>query len=86
MRRLLTWWRLEWEPNPLAATIHNRMPVILPPEQETGWLAPAPRNALELVELFRPCPDDPLEVYPVSRAVNAPALDNATLIEPIEKR
>ena len=47
------------EPNALMATIHNRMPVILAPEDWDAWLA-APQ-----MDLLRPAPDADLIAYPV---------------------
>jgi putative SOS response-associated peptidase YedK len=73
------------EANELSAPIHNRMPVIIRPEDEARWLDPGPANALSLVELLRPFSSDQLEVFPVSRAVNSPSLDNSDLIRQEER-
>lgn len=66
------------EPNPIAAEIHDRMPVLLTPEQFEPWL-----SGKVGVEYLKPAADDLLQKWPVSRRVNsskAPA-DDATLIE-----
>lgn len=69
------------EPNELAATVHNRMPAILKPSDEALWLDPDARVP-DLVQLLGPYPDDELEAYPVSKAVNSPGRDEAEMIEP----
>jgi putative SOS response-associated peptidase YedK len=64
--------------NELASEIHDRMPVLLQPEDFDGWLA---GNAG--TELHTPAPDDYLRTCTVSRRVNssrAPS-DDPTLIE-----
>ncbi|WP_026987053.1 SOS response-associated peptidase [Fodinicurvata fenggangensis] len=48
------------EPNALMAEIHDRMPVILPPEAHDVWLT-EPRE-----DLLQPAPDGDLIAYPVA--------------------
>jgi putative SOS response-associated peptidase YedK len=71
------------EPNPLMAGLHNRMPVILKPEDYQQWLDPAPRTPESLARLLRPFPDDRMAAYPVSTLVNSPANDRAELVVPV---
>ncbi|ELY65605.1 hypothetical protein C492_02959 [Natronococcus jeotgali DSM 18795] len=67
------------EPNDLVAELHHRMAVILEPGREREWLtADDPRACLE------PYPADELRAYPVSTAVNDPATDEPSLVEPLE--
>lgn len=69
-------------PNSLVAPIHNRMPVILLPEHESLWLD----NTLEQevwLDLLQPYPADHLAAYQVSPRVNAPANDDATVVQPV---
>lgn len=68
--------------NRLVASIHDRMPVILPLEIADQWLAPAPVEKLQL--LLAPLDPARMSAYPVSRAVNAPGLDNSDLIRPAD--
>lgn len=68
------------EPNELTANYHHRMPVILKRSDESHWLDTLARVS-DLVQLLAPCPADELEVYPVSRAVNSPGRDDASLID-----
>ena len=74
---------LTTSPNELAATVHDRMPVILEPEKLPLWLdggAPTP-SFTEL--FFNPFPAAGMLAYPVSRRVNSPANDTPDLIEPL---
>jgi putative SOS response-associated peptidase YedK len=67
--------------NPVLEGIHDRMPVILPPDSYDAWLDPdADRE--ELGELMIPYPGDDLETYPVSRFVNSPRNNDERCIEP----
>ena len=61
-------------PNELMAPIHNRMPVILKPEDYAAWLDrdTDPRKA---TDLMKPYPDGELEAVPVDRIVNSPKND-----------
>jgi putative SOS response-associated peptidase YedK len=68
-------------PNELMASIHNRMPVILPREDYAAWLDPAETNAKAVLPLLRPYPAADMLAYPVSRRVNSPANDAPDLIE-----
>jgi putative SOS response-associated peptidase YedK len=63
------------EPNDLVAQLHNRMPVILPPEAHDRWLDPAEKGPEELGSLLAPYPADQMEIYPVSTLVNNPSND-----------
>jgi putative SOS response-associated peptidase YedK len=76
---------LTTEPNDLMAPIHNRMPVILAPTDESTWLDPDTPPARRL-ELLKPCPPSDMEAFAVSRRVNAPTVDDASLIESVEAR
>lgn len=69
--------------NALAAPIHDRMPVVLPPEARDVWLRPEPQEAAVLRPLLVPYEGDELEAYEVSRLVNSPANDVPACIEPV---
>jgi putative SOS response-associated peptidase YedK len=71
-------------PNELVANIHNRMAVILPPEQYQNWLDPKEVDGVEFAKLLQPYPAELMEAFTVSRAVNSPANDNTALIDPSE--
>ncbi len=67
--------------NRTLAPIHDRMPVIVPPEAFDLWLDGATVDAKTAEALIRPAPDDLLEAYPVSAAVNRTANDNPKLLD-----
>lgn len=68
------------EANTLIAPLHERMPVIIPPEHYSHWLDPqSGPDALQ--ELLQPSPPEELIYYPVSRLVNSPANEGPELIE-----
>ena len=71
------------EPNGVAAEIHNRMPVILPPELYDTWLDPDNDDWEELLSMLAPYPAEEMETYPVSKRVNRPANDEPGVLEPV---
>ena len=70
------------EPNELLSSVHNRMPLILPPENIQCWLDPK-TSSEELTSLLRPYPARQMEFFPVSPQVNTPRIDSSELIERI---
>src|SRR6266850_6440020 len=64
--------------------IHDRMPVIVPPEAFDFWLDPNV-DAQSAAAVIQPARDSLLEVYEVSTAVNRTANDSAMLIEPLRE-
>ena len=71
-------------PNSLMAQIHDRMPVILPPEQWNIWLSQQERQADKLIPLVCPHKSESMRAWPVTREVNKVGLRNDVgLIEPI---
>jgi putative SOS response-associated peptidase YedK len=71
-------------PNDLMRGIHDRMPVVVPPDRWERWLDPALPDPGELQGLLVPAADGVLEAYPVSRAVNTVGNDGPALIEPLD--
>ena len=49
------------QPNAILAPIHNRMPVILLPEDEEAWLDPDMTEVERITSYLRPYPDELLE-------------------------
>lgn len=70
-------------PNAEMIDIHNRMPVILTPEQEKLWLANSDDQLLE--EILRPLQDKSLEIVEVSKDVNSPRNNFPSLLEPVRR-
>lgn len=71
-------------PNKLMQDIHDRMPVILPLEKEDVWLNETDEQILK--ELLIPFDTKQMEAYPVSKKVNSPANNGASIILPIEEQ
>jgi putative SOS response-associated peptidase YedK len=69
--------------NRLISEIHDRMPVILPPEQYETWLQDSPPEH-SLQQLLMPYPADAMEAYQVSSIVNSPKNDTPACILPID--
>jgi putative SOS response-associated peptidase YedK len=65
--------------NDQMKSVHNRMPVVLPPQHEELWLDHEITDEGELRHLMRPFKGD-LEIYPISPAVNTLANDYPGLI------
>ncbi len=63
------------------AAVHHRAPVILPPEQFGLWLDDR-ADVRAATALIGPAPDDSMEVYEVSPAVNKVANDSPDLVGP----
>lgn len=69
------------EPNELAAQIHNRMPVILEPQNYEQWLDPSEPDLGELQKLLKPYPVEKMARREFAKAVNnSKNKDEATLI------
>ena len=69
-------------PNELMAPIHNRMPVILSPDDYDRWLDPAVQQPEQLQPLLQPYPSDAMLAYPVGTHVNNPRNEDANCIAP----
>ena len=66
--------------NDMVAPIHDRMPVILHPEDYELWLDPAFDEKEPLSTLLKPYPAGAMEAYPVSRSVNSPSNNEPSII------
>ena len=72
---------LTTEANELLRPVHDRMPVILHPEDYNLWLADDVRQRELLTELLRPYSSEEMITYPVSPQVNSPSSQGSSLIE-----
>ena len=66
--------------NELIAPVHDRMPVILAPDDYGRWLDPSQADGRELLE---PYPAAELEAFPVNPRVNSPQYDDPECIAPL---
>jgi len=69
--------------NRMLATVHPRMPAIVPPEAFDLWLDSRSVDVTTAAALIAPAPEDMLEMHEVSPAVNSAANDTPGLIEPM---
>jgi putative SOS response-associated peptidase YedK len=74
---------LTTEPNELLAPIHDRMPVIVRPEDYAKWIAPETVVA-DVRRLVEPYAADEMRVWEVSLLVNDPKVDDAAVIAPVD--
>jgi putative SOS response-associated peptidase YedK len=71
-------------PNAFMASIHDRMPVIVPPDEWARWLDPRPTDVGELRALLEPRDDWALDVYPVPPLVNNVRNNGPELVERLQ--
>jgi putative SOS response-associated peptidase YedK len=64
----------------LVADIHDRMPVILAPEDYARWLGEEPDPG----DLMRPFPAGLMRMWPISTRVYKPENDDPSILEPVE--
>jgi putative SOS response-associated peptidase YedK len=77
---------LTTDPNHEMVEIHNRMPVILHPDDEDIWLDANTTDRNTINELLQPYEDGMLDMYEVSRDVNTSRVDSKTLIGPVHTK
>jgi putative SOS response-associated peptidase YedK len=71
---------LTTKPNEVVAPLHDRMPVILAPDDYDRWLD----TEFDPVSLIRPYPIDEIVTWPVSTRVNKPENDDAQILDRVE--
>jgi len=69
--------------NRSIAPLHERMPVLLGPDDFGLWLDRDTHDPGLLTSLLRPAPDDWLSCYPVSTAVNRVGNDSPANLQPV---
>jgi putative SOS response-associated peptidase YedK len=69
-------------PNELLEPLHNRMAVILRPDQFSLWLDPTMTRAEELMDTLVPYPADEMESFRVSKFVNNTRNNTPACIQP----
>ncbi len=81
---LLTCTIITTDANDVVAPIHDRMPVMLSPEDWDVWLEPGELDEDERASLLRPAPNSAVIAYRVSTAVNYARTDGPDLLDPID--
>ena len=74
---------LTTQANTLVARIHDRMPVILRPEDEARWIDASITDPAEVAALLAPYPADRMLAFAVSTVVNSVRNDVAECVEPL---
>jgi putative SOS response-associated peptidase YedK len=74
------------EPNQEMRRVHNRMPVILHPEDEASWLDASKSKQEDVEPFLHPSEDGSLEMFEVSDEVNTVRNNEAKLILPINSK
>ncbi len=78
-QKLLSYTVITGEANDVVRPLHDRMPVIVRPDDYERWLRdPDPRD------LLKPCDNSVVIAFPVSARVGTPKNNDATLVEPID--
>lgn len=72
--------------NDALSAVHDRMPVVIQPEDFSRWLDCRTQEPREVKHLMQPANDDFFEMIPVSDAVNKVANMGPNLIEKVEPR
>jgi putative SOS response-associated peptidase YedK len=70
--------------NACVAPVHERMPVLLSPDDCDRWLGEGATTPSLPNDLLKPYPAPAMKVWPVSRLVNSPTNDQADVIEPYD--
>jgi putative SOS response-associated peptidase YedK len=82
--RLLTCTILTGSPNPLLDKIHDRMPIIMPPDRWDAWLDPSLVDKETIQGLMTVYPAGLMDRYAVSTLVNKVQNDSIDLITPLK--
>ncbi|WUV29238.1 SOS response-associated peptidase [Kribbella sp. NBC_01484] len=63
--------------------VHDRMPMVIAPDQWGGWLDPRNHDIDQLRALMSPPVDGSLDMYAVSKVVNNVKNNGPELLEPL---
>ena len=72
-------------PNAVTSAVHDRMPVILDPDNYDLWLDPGMQNVAAISELLKPYDARLMRCYPVSSRVNHVGNDDEACSRPVER-
>ena len=82
----MTYTLITTEPNKEARAIHDRMPVILHPEDEPKWLEPSRTKREDIEPFLHPLEDKGLDIYEVSSDAKAYEYNDEGRIAPVSSR
>jgi putative SOS response-associated peptidase YedK len=77
---------LTTSPNDLVGALHDRMPVILAPDDFDLWLDPRVEDVAKLVKVLGTMPSERMRAHPVSPRVNDPRNDDADCLTEVAPR
>lgn len=83
---LLSYSIITTTPNKEMVELHDRMPVILHPDDWETWLKPSIESRSDIEPLLRSYEDGKLKMYKASRDVNAVKNNNGKLIPPLNSQ
>jgi putative SOS response-associated peptidase YedK len=82
-KRVVSFTIITTEPNDLIEPIHNRMPVVLRPEDEAQWLDASRTPFVKAKSLLKPYPEELMDTHDVSTIVNSAKYDGPECIRPV---
>jgi putative SOS response-associated peptidase YedK len=82
-RWLWTYMILTTQASDALGHVHDRTPVLIPPELRDDWLDPGHTDLASVRSLLAAVPEPRLQPYAVSTAVNSPKNNGPELIEPV---
>jgi putative SOS response-associated peptidase YedK len=68
----------------VTSVVHDRMPVILDPDNYDLWLDPGMRDVAAASELLKPYDARVMRCYPISKRINHAANDDEECSAPVE--
>src|SRR6266849_3400307 len=71
-------------PNEVCAPIHDRMPVIVAPEDYGKWLGEDEADPVRLLQMLKPFPAERMQYFEVNPRVGSVKNDDADLIVPLQ--
>lgn len=76
---------LTTDANQMLQSLHDRMPVVVQPEDFTRWLDPTIREAAKVADLLRPAPNADWEITQVGTLVNSARHDVPECLAPLRQ-
>jgi putative SOS response-associated peptidase YedK len=71
-------------PNVVTSAVHDRMPVILDPDNYDLWLDPRMSDVSAATDLLKPHDTRLMRCYPISMRINSVANDNEECSRPVQ--
>jgi putative SOS response-associated peptidase YedK len=71
-------------PNAVTSPVHDRMPVILDPDDYDVWLDPGMKDVAAASDLLKPYDAGLMRCYPITTRINSAANDDAECCHPVE--